>query len=211
MDRDYFVYEHVTPDGMYYFGVTKNIKNRFKASKYETTSLWDYIQKYGWKNIQHNILMRELTYEEARRTEHMLIVTAREDGVCINKMGSGLVTLDQVKYQHDWYQENKERHNETSKKWREEHREEYNKRSRELYAENPERHRGYARKHYQNNKEAEKERHKRYVESHREELREYSRKRREQNREKINKQQRIAYHRRKQEKQLKELGFLPLF
>lgn len=43
--RNYFVYEHVTPDGMYYFGVTRDLKNRFYKSHYNSTSLKPYIEK----------------------------------------------------------------------------------------------------------------------------------------------------------------------
>lgn len=95
-NRNYYVYQHVTPDGMYYFGVTKNIKNRWRPYLYQN-SLKPYIEKYGWDNIQHNILLRELTYEESRKTEDMLILSAREDGCCINKVRSCLVTKT------DWY------------------------------------------------------------------------------------------------------------
>lgn len=95
MNRNYFVYQHVTPDGMYYFGVTKQkLYLRWRPSAYKKTHLQPHIEKFGWKNIKHQVLLRELTYEEAKKTENMLIVTAREDGVCINGRLSGFVSSD---------------------------------------------------------------------------------------------------------------------
>lgn len=146
MKREYFVYQHVTPDGMYYFGVTKNVHQRWQQSKYKNCSLFPYIDKYGWDNIQHNILMSELTYEEARKIENMLIESAREDGVCINQMRSGLISKDIKKYQNEWYSDNiektREKRNEHDRiyrrKLREENREAVNEYKRKIYSLNRE-------------------------------------------------------------------------
>lgn len=94
-NRNYCVYQHVTPEGMYYFGVTKQkLYLRWRPSTYKKTSLKPHIEKFGWKNLKHQVLLRELTYEEAKKTENMLILTAREDGVCINGQLSGFVSSD---------------------------------------------------------------------------------------------------------------------
>lgn len=124
MDREYFVYQYVTPDEMYYFGVTKDIKERCRKNHYKLTTLQPYIEKYGWKNLQHNILMRELTYEEALKSEDMLIRVGLEDGVCINKKRSGFIeTKDKLEYDKRYRKENKEKLNEYQRRYREEHRE----------------------------------------------------------------------------------------
>ena len=52
MKKIYSIYVHITPDGMHYYGVTNNIKVRFRPSAYKTTSLQPYIEKYGWEKIK---------------------------------------------------------------------------------------------------------------------------------------------------------------
>lgn len=97
MDKKYVVYQHVTPDNMYYFGQTNNIKRRWEANgcHYKRTALQPYIEKFGWENIQHIVLFRDQTKENALFIENFLIETAREDGVCINKQRSGLVSKEE--------------------------------------------------------------------------------------------------------------------
>lgn len=192
-DRVYYVYQHVTPDGMYYFGVTKNPKNRWKPSAYNRTSLKLYIEKYGFENLQHNILLRELTYEEARKTEKMLIESAKEDGCCINKNDSGLVSLEMKGYQkqyyqerkeeysergHNWYENNKEDYLEYCKKYRNEHLNECRERSKNYYEKNKEKVLKKQIHWQQENKDKVKEYQRRYYEEHREELNEKQRQRR---------------------------------
>ena len=114
MENNYSVYQHVTPDGMYYFGATNNIKRRWRGNGclYKTTALQPYIEKYGWDNIQHIVLFREQTRENALWIENFLIETAREDGVCLNKQRSGLVSKEEG-YNQDrnqkYYEQNKDR------------------------------------------------------------------------------------------------------
>lgn len=173
--RNYFVYEHVTPDGMYYFGISRNLKKRFEGgSSYKGTSLKPHIDKWGWKNIQHNVLMRELTYEEAKRTEDMLILTGWEDGVCINETRSGLITSDKNEYVRNWSKENPEKCMVKQQTYRKNHHEKYLETSRKYNMRWRENNREHSRK-YQ---------------------RDYMRKYREN---------------KKQQKQLEELGYIPLF
>lgn len=68
MNNDYCVYMHTFPNGKCYIGQTKqNPKYRFrngdgyKGCRY----LYSAIQKYGWKNIKHEILIDDLTQKEA--------------------------------------------------------------------------------------------------------------------------------------------------
>lgn len=80
MDNNYSVYQHVTPDNMYYFGQTNNIKRRWRnnGAEYKGTALQPYIEKFGWENIQHIVLFKEQTRENALFIENFLIETARE-------------------------------------------------------------------------------------------------------------------------------------
>ena len=109
MENNYIVYQHVTPDKMYYFGTTQNVEQRWSnnGSLYKGTSLYPYIEKYGWDNIQHIVLFENQSKENALWIEDFLITTAQEDGVCINKQRSGLVSKEEG-YSREYYETNKE-------------------------------------------------------------------------------------------------------
>ena len=77
-DRIYSVYEHVNKiNGKRYIGITKQLpihrwgyggKNYFASPRF-----WSAIQRYGWKNFDHNVLYSNLTKEEACKLEIELI------------------------------------------------------------------------------------------------------------------------------------------
>ena len=182
MKNNYSVYQHVTPDGMYYFGQTNNIKRRWGGNGryYKTTSLQPYIEKYGWENIQHIVLFRDQTKEDALFIEDFLITTAQEDGVCINKKRSGNISNEEG-YKREYYQKNREKTLERSREYNEKNREKYNEYQRE------------------------------YREQNREKALEYQREYREKNREKNRQYQRQYRQRKKLEKQHKEVETTPLF
>lgn len=172
--ENYFVYQHVTPDGMYYFGVTNNIKERFCTSAYKTTALKPYIEKYGWNNIQHVVLFRNETYESSRFIEDFLIQTATLDGVCINKNRSGLIWKNNEKeYYKQYHKENEEHY----KEYNEEHKEEIKERHKKYYEEQKEKlneySRQYKKEHKEEIKEYRKQYHKKYYEEHKEEIKQY--------------------------------------
>ena len=113
MGNNYSVYQHVTPDGMYYFGATQNVERRWSnnGAEYKRTALQPYIEKFGWDNIKHIVLFKDQTRENALWIEDFLIETAREDGVCINKKRSGLVSKEEgysQEYDKQYYEENKQ-------------------------------------------------------------------------------------------------------
>ena len=95
---------------MYYFGQTNNIKRRWSSNgyRYKGTALEPYIEQYGWDNIQHIVLFRDQTKENALWIEDFLITTAREDGVCINQRRSGFVSKEEGYFQQ-YYQQNREK------------------------------------------------------------------------------------------------------
>lgn len=72
----YTVYMHTTPNNKRYIGITSNIKLRWKANGhgYDTQLFWKAIQKYGWDNIKHDILVTNLSYEWACQLEQILIL-----------------------------------------------------------------------------------------------------------------------------------------
>ena len=97
----YFVYKHTTPSGKVYIGITrqdpaarwKKWKN-YKDNQHFTQA----INKYGWNNIQHEIIASGLTKEEACIKEKEYIraynSTDREKGY--NILIGGDVTPDRT-------------------------------------------------------------------------------------------------------------------
>ena len=71
--ENYKVYMHRFPNGKVYIGITsrKRACERWNGGHgYKHQALmWNAIQKYGWKNIQHIILAEGLSKEEAERAE----------------------------------------------------------------------------------------------------------------------------------------------
>ena len=186
MENNYSVYQHITPDGMYYCGATQNVERRWSnnGAEYKGAALYPYIEKYGWDNIQHIVLFKDQTRENALWIENFLIETAREDGVCINKQRSGLVSKEEG-YNQDrnqkYYEQNKDRIRE--------HQREYN------------------REYYEQNKDKRKD----YLEQNKDKIQKQRQQRYQKNREKELEQSRQRYQRKKEEKQFKKLGCLPLW
>ena len=74
--RNYTVYLHTSPSGKYYVGITKQEPNRrWRNGKGYTKNKYFYraIEKYGWDNINHEIVASNLTKEEAENFEIKLI------------------------------------------------------------------------------------------------------------------------------------------
>lgn len=92
------VYAHISPSNKYYIGITSQKPNGrwrngkgYKSNKYFTNA----INKYGWDNFQHEIIANNLTEQEAKNFEKILIsklqsnnskfgynITAGGDGAC---------------------------------------------------------------------------------------------------------------------------------
>ena len=210
MENNYSVYQHVTPDGMYYFGQTNNIKRRWRnnGAGYKGTALQPYIEKFGWDNIQHIVLFKDQPKENALWIEDFLITTAQEDGVCINKQRSGNISKEEG-YQKQYYETNKEQKQQYYQKNKEqilEQRREYREQNRDkikqYYEQNKEHIREKQQQYYEQNKDKKRE----YYEQNKDKIREY----RERNKDKFREYRREYYKRKKLEKQLKEVE-TPLF
>ena len=193
MDNNYSVYQHVTPDGKYYFGATENVERRWSnnGAEYKRTALQPYIEKFGWDNIKHIVLFKDQTKENALWIEDFLIETAREDGVCINKQRSGLITKEDG-YKQQYYQQN---------------RDEILEQKQEYYKHNKDK----RKKYLEENREKILEQSRQYYQKNRDEILEQSRQYYQKNRDEILEQRRQRYQRKKEESQLKELGCLPLW
>ena len=210
---------------MYYFGQTQNVERRWRNNgvEYKGTALQPYIEQYGWDNIQHIVLFKDQTRENALWIEDFLITTAQEDGVCINKQRSGLVSKkegynkNQMKYLREQNHENEVR---KQKQYYEQNKDKI----REYYEQNKDKIREYQRDYREQNKDKIKEQSKQYREQNREKYneyhrqyqREYNEKNRDKileyqreyqrkNKDKINEYQRQYRQRKKLEKQLKEV------
>ena len=193
MKNNYSVYQHVTPDGMYYFGATQNVERRWRnnGAEYKRTALQPYIEKFGWDNIQHIVLFKDQTKENALFIENFLIETAQEDGVCINKNRSGLVSKEegyQQQISKQYYETNKEQ-------------------KQQYYETNKEQIRKKQQQYREQNRDKINEQQKQYYEQNKDKKREYY----EQNKDKIREYHRQYYQRKKLEKQLKEAVETPLF
>ena len=158
MENNYSVYQHVTPDGMYYFGATNNIKRRWRGNGclYKTTALQPYIEKYGWDNIQHIVLFKDQTKENALWIEDFLITTAREDGVCINKQRSGLISKEEdydKNQSKQYYEINKEQVQERHKQYYETNKEQILEQQKQYYEQNKQQILDKKQQYYEENKQ----------------------------------------------------------
>ena len=234
MENNYSVYQHVTPDNMYYFGQTNNIKRRWSnnGARYKGTALQPYIERYGWDNIQHIVLFENQTRENALWIENFLIETAQEDGVCINKQRSGLITKEEGYKQEyyeqnkdkilekqkqyyeqnkdkfkEYYEQNKQQILEQQKQYYEQNKQQIGEQKKQYYEQNKDKRLEYQQQYYEQNKQQIRERKKQYYEQNKDKQKQYY----EQNKDKKREYNRQYYQRKKEEQQLKELGCLPLF
>lgn len=156
--KDYWLYVHRTPDNMYYPGCSmQSVSRRWKVGQYRKTGLEDSINKFGWDNIEHIILMDGLTKEEALYWEDKLICMYTQLGCCLNKQRSGGHTKQ---YHKEYYEKHKEYLKEKQKQRYELKKEEIQTKIKEYH---------------QTHKEEISEYQKRYQQEHQEELKEYRR------------------------------------
>lgn len=75
MSKSYCVYEHVFPSGKKYIGISCDAEKRWRNGKgYEKQGkIANAINRYGWENIQHNIIVDGVTKEQAETLERYLI------------------------------------------------------------------------------------------------------------------------------------------
>ena len=75
-NQNYTVYKHTTPDGKVYIGCTgQKLNDRWRGGKHYETNLvfTKAIEKFGWENVEHDILAKELTRSQAERLEEYYI------------------------------------------------------------------------------------------------------------------------------------------
>lgn len=72
----YCVYMHTLPNGKRYVGISQNPIRRWNSGRgyRKNPTFFADIEKYGWDNIQHEILYEGLSHQFAKQVEHNLIV-----------------------------------------------------------------------------------------------------------------------------------------
>lgn len=71
----YSVYEHIFPNGKKYIGISKSPEERWADGRgyADNTEMFKDIVRFGWDNIEHRILMENLSREEAQVLESKMI------------------------------------------------------------------------------------------------------------------------------------------
>ena len=99
--RTWCIYKHTLKEtGQVYVGQTNNIKNRWKPSAYKNCiKFYNAIQKYGWDNFEHEILVDGLTLEEANELETKFIIEydSIKNGFNLNTGGDNKLASDETK------------------------------------------------------------------------------------------------------------------
>ena len=74
--KKYIVYRHISPSNKVYIGITCQVPQKRWSNGLgyiNNTHFYKAIQKYGWNNFKHEILIDNLTLEEAKAIEIELI------------------------------------------------------------------------------------------------------------------------------------------
>src|SRR3972149_5087524 len=74
-DCNYLIYKHTSPSGKAYIGQTNNLsmRNSNHRKKGGCRAFFSAINKYGWDNFKHEVLMENLTIDDANKYEIELI------------------------------------------------------------------------------------------------------------------------------------------
>lgn len=100
MEKSWCVYKHALPDGRCYIGQTCDIVTRWKLSAYKNcVKFYSAIQKYGWENFNHEILVDNLTLKEANHLEEEYIkkYNSIEKGFNLNSGGENKLHSQETK------------------------------------------------------------------------------------------------------------------
>jgi hypothetical protein len=76
------VYGHIAPNGKRYYGITsKSLRSRWNnGNGYRSNKhFWSAIQKYGWNQFQHEIILENVSLEDACEKEKEMISTYHTD------------------------------------------------------------------------------------------------------------------------------------
>lgn len=91
-ENNYIVYKHTSPSGKVYIGITKqSIKQRWRCGKgYKHCIIFlQAINKYGWDNIKHEILLQNQDADSAKYSEKYLIKWYKSHNISYNVTDGG--------------------------------------------------------------------------------------------------------------------------
>lgn len=75
-ENNYSVYAHYFPDEKRYYGISQSPETRWgeNGEGYKNQKrIWTAIQKFGWENVKHEIIMSNLNKQSALMIEEALI------------------------------------------------------------------------------------------------------------------------------------------
>lgn len=76
LENNYSIYVHIFPNDKRYYGISTSPENRWGENGigYQNQpKMWAAIQEFGWENIKHEIIMQNLTRQNALMIEEALI------------------------------------------------------------------------------------------------------------------------------------------
>lgn len=74
MGKQFTIYRHITPDGRSYIGCTsKSVRERWWLGYKHSPKFDAMVKKYGWEGMQHEILAKNLSEEDAYKVEQEMI------------------------------------------------------------------------------------------------------------------------------------------
>ena len=87
--KKWTVYKHISPSGKVYIGITSKKDPRDRWGKdgclYKNNTLfWKAVEKYGWDNIEHEILCENMKEDDAKNMEIELIAHYKSIGMSYN-------------------------------------------------------------------------------------------------------------------------------
>ena len=98
-ESNFCVYIHTFPNGKKYVGVTKKdplVRWGKSGEGYKNQVVYEAIQFYGWENIKHEVVMYNLTKDEASKVEKALIKELDTTSTCkgYNVSSGGIFNLN---------------------------------------------------------------------------------------------------------------------
>ena len=102
MCKTYTVYRHISPNGKMYVGITSLSPNlRWRNGQgYSQQYFAKAIKKYGWENFQHEILLSDLTQQQAECAERIFIgywdLTNHNKGYNIDNGGNSIGSHSEI-------------------------------------------------------------------------------------------------------------------
>ena len=113
------MYKHTFPNGKVYIGITScddpNKRWQDGYGYYEQPFIYNAIQKYGWYNVEHEILFDSLTWEEAKQKEIELIASYKSND---REFGYNLTCGGEGQLGRVWTEEQKKNLSQSKLSWR---------------------------------------------------------------------------------------------